>query len=279
MHTHTQKLSLSSTHHLPSSLLRWLSNSRLHPSIHPSIHPSTLPPWEASHFSWVCTLPRSWGEARLHPSPRQRELGSTDSWIKYKAAEGKCSRAGQQLLLRFVSQRAHDRPRTKWSVKCVETSAGCCAPSDALEGVSVLGMGRRTWVLLFDGVTGRRTPAPAWHHGAASTPELDTKPTLEAPRQPQALQPWVDRMRWISGCVCWFWSLRWSPQRKLVGLFSLLLCCVSSSGSSFNCLSAAVNLRSSRWSHICLFKWSVVSDSCLMCVGSYMLHTVDKRDC
>lgn len=70
-------------------------------SSHPSIHPPYVP--GGHHISAGCALcpsigARSWGEAWLRPSPRPRELGSTDSCIKYKAAEGKCSRAAQQLL-------------------------------------------------------------------------------------------------------------------------------------------------------------------------------------
>lgn len=87
----------------------------------------TLPPLrlsaEASHFTTVCTLcfrcclsigAPSWGEAWLCSSPEPRELGSTDSCIKDKAVQGKCSQAPWQLQTAALSCCAEDRPQPKW---------------------------------------------------------------------------------------------------------------------------------------------------------------------
>lgn len=43
--------------------------------------------------------------------------------------------------------------------------------------------------------------------------------------------------------------------------YAVFLWYVFATSCSFNCVSTAVNLRSFQWSHHCLVKWSVVSDS------------------
>lgn len=125
-HTHTQKEKLSMSWCLwltvfpPASSGGWPS-----PTSCPSIHlasPGGLCA-EASHFSGVCTLrfrccpsigARSRGEVCLYPSPRLRELGSTDSCIKDKAVQGKCSRSATAATVTALSQRVQHR--LKWII-------------------------------------------------------------------------------------------------------------------------------------------------------------------
>ncbi len=212
----------------------------------------------------------SWRKACLRPSLPPRELGSTDSCIKDRAAEGKCEcrtscRQSEVLAFNGVG-RWYLASLMLWREHLFWGWAEA----------------QRCYSLMDEWLLHAGTSLTSWSCLNAWTGYEGDPGGLMSAAGSSTVSGLNER---ITGHLfsVYVWVIRWRESSPFfsVFIFSFFqnVCLVG----LFNCLSAAVNLRSSRWSHICLVKvLSVTPAGCVLLLlweNPPVLHALDYRHC